>query len=122
MGLFDKMSGAASDVSRNISAKQKNMSEQSNLKRKILYEEERIVEIFEEIGRTYYKDPANKKELDPLVEDIDTRKRRIKKMKFELQTKKGFKVCPNCQAEVQEKFLFCSVCGAKLPSGDEDFE
>ncbi len=120
MSILDKISGAASDASRNISAKQKNMSEQSNLKRKILYEEERIVEIYEEIGRTYYKDPTNKKDLDLLVEDIETRKRRIKRMKFELQTKKGFKICPNCQAEVQEKFTFCGVCGAKLPEGDED--
>ena len=43
-------------------------------------------------------------------------------MRFELQTMKGFKICPNCQAEVQEKFQFCGVCGAKLPSGDEDFD
>ena len=55
-------------------------------------------------------------------EDIDTRKRRIKKMKFELQSLKGVKVCPKCQSEVMDKFQFCGVCGAKLPVSEEDFD
>ena len=122
MGVFDKFGSVMDGASRSINEKTKNMSDTSNLKRKILYEEERILEIFQEIGRIYYKTPDNVQELKLLVDDIDTRKRRIKKMRFELQTKKGFKICPNCQAEVNEKFMFCGVCGAKLPSGDEDFE
>lgn len=122
MGVFGKIGDVVSDANRNINEKTKNMSDASNLKRKILYEEERIVEIFTEIGKIYYKSPENTDELKMLTDDIDTRKRRIKKMRFELQTKKGFKICPNCQAEVQEKFMFCGVCGAKLPSGDEDFD
>lgn len=122
MSVLNKIGNAVSDANRNINAKTKSMSDASNLKRKILYEEERIVEIFTEIGKIYYKTPENVDELKMLTDDIDTRKRRIKKMRFELQTKKGFKICPNCQAEVQEKFMFCGVCGAKLPSGDEDFE
>lgn len=122
MSVLNKIGNAVSDANRNINAKTKNMSDASNLKRKILYEEERIVEIFTEIGKIYYKSPENVDELKMLTDDIDTRKRRIKKMRFELQTKKGFKICPNCQAEVQEKFMFCGVCGAKLPAGDEDFD
>ena len=122
MGVFNKIGNAMSDANRNINEKTKNMADTNNLKRKILYEEERIVEIFAEIGKIYYKNPENVEELKLLTDDIDTRKRRIKKMRFELQTKKGFKICPNCQTEVQEKFMFCGVCGAKLPSGDEDFD
>lgn len=122
MSVFNKIGNAVSDANRNINEKTKNMSDTNNLKRKIVYEQERIVEIFTEIGKIYYKTPENVAELKNLVDDIDTRKRRIKKMNFELQTKKGYKVCPNCQSEVQEKFAFCGVCGAKLPSGDEDFD
>jgi rubrerythrin len=122
MSVFSKLGDAMSDANRNINQKTKNMSEQSNLKRKIAYEEERIVEIYEEIGRNYYKNPQETAILKELTDDIDTRKRRIKRMKFELQAKKGFKMCIKCQAEVDEKFSFCPVCGAKLPSGDEDFE
>lgn len=59
--------------------KNKNLSDTGNLKRKIIYEEERILEIFSDIGRTYYKTPENIDELKAYCEDIDTRKRRIKK-------------------------------------------
>ena len=117
MGILDKLS----DAQRGVSNKTKEMSEASNLKRKILYEEERIVEIFEEIGKKYYPDE------DPnvfrvLCEDIDTRRRRIKKMRYELNQIRGYKICPKCDAEVNEKFQFCGRCGARLPDPeDEDF-
>ena len=42
MSIFDKIG----DVSKGASDKAKSISEANNLKRKILYEEERIVEIF----------------------------------------------------------------------------
>lgn len=122
MGILSKVGSAASDVRRNINEKTKDMSDTSNLKRKIHYEEERIMEIFADIGMTYYKNPENVEEMNMYCEDINTRKRRIKKMKFELQGIKGLKICPKCQAEVQEKFQFCGVCGAKLPSCEEDFD
>ena len=54
MGILDKVSGAG----RNVSDKTKNMSELSNLKRKIQYENDRIMEIFSDMGQSYYKNPA----------------------------------------------------------------
>lgn len=119
MGILDKFS----DVSKGASDKMKNISEANNLKTKILYEEERIVEIFTDIGKKYYKNPDE----DPnvfrvLCEDIDTRRRRIKKMRFELNQIRGYKICPKCDAEVNERFQFCGRCGARLPDPeDEDF-
>lgn len=119
LSIFDKVS----DVGRGLSEKASNVSEVSNLKRKILYEEERIVEIFADLGKKYYKNPDE----DPsvfraLCDDIDARRRRIKKMKFELNTLRGYKMCPKCDAENSEKNIFCGVCGARLPDPeDEDF-
>ena len=83
MGIFDKVG----DVGRGVGERFSNASEVANLRRKILYEEERIVEIFADLGKKYYKNPDE----DPAVfralcEDIDARRRRIKKMKFELNT------------------------------------
>lgn len=117
MGIIDKIS----DVSRGVSDRTKNMSEASNLKRKILYEQERIVEIFADIGKKYYKNPNE----DPAVfkllcDDIDQRRRRIKKMQFELSGIKGQKVCPKCKAEVNDNFQFCGKCGTKIPDNLED--
>ena len=119
MGIIDKIG----DVSRGVSDKTKNMSEASNLKRKILYEQERIVEIFADIGKKYYKNPNE----DPAVfkllcDDIDQRRRRIKKMHLELNGIKGKKVCPKCKAEGSENVQFCGRCGTRIPEVlDDDF-
>ena len=117
MGLLDKIG----DASKGLTDKTKSISEANNLKRKILYEEERIVEIFTDIGKKYYKnpneDPAN---LKVLCDDIDTRRRRIKKMRFELNGIRGYKICPKCDAEVNERFQFGGRCGARLPDMEDD--
>ena len=46
MGILNKFN----DVSKGVNDKAKSISEANNLKRKILYEEERLVEIFTDIG------------------------------------------------------------------------
>lgn len=117
MGFLDKVS----DAGKGVSGKVQSYSELNNLRRKILYEEERIVEIFADIGKKYYKnqdeDPAV---LRALCDDIDTRRRRIKKMRFELNTLRGYKMCPKCDAENSDKYMFCGVCGARLPDVDDE--
>ncbi len=119
MGILDKIN----DAQRGVSEKAKTISEVNNLKRKILYEQERIVEIFGDIGKTYYKNPnEDPKVFKVLCDDIDTRRRRIMKMRYELNQIRGYKICPKCDAEVNEKFQFCGRCGARLPDPeDEDF-
>ncbi len=119
MGIIDSLSRAGGGMSE----KAKNASEVNNLKRKILYEEERIVEVFADLGKKYYKNPdENPAVFKELCDDIDSRRRRIKRMRFELNGMRGYKICPKCDAEVNEKFQFCGVCGARLPdSDDEDF-
>ncbi len=119
MGIIDKFN----DAQRAVAEKSKSVSEANNLKRKILYEEERIVEIFADIGKKYYKNPND----DPtsfkvLCDDIDTRRRRIKRMRYELNGIRGYKICPKCDAEVNDRFQFCGRCGARLPEvEDTDF-
>lgn len=119
MGLLDTIGS----VGKGASERAKNASEASNLKRKILYEEERIVEIFTDLGKKYYKNPdGDPSELKVLCDDIDQRRRRIKKMRYELNGIRGYKICPKCDAEVNERFQFCGRCGARLPDiEDEDF-
>ena len=119
MGILNKFN----DVSKGVNDKAKSISEANNLKRKILYEEERIVEIFTDIGKKYYKNPNEAPNvLKVLCDDIDTRRRRIKRMRYEFNQIKGYKICPKCGAEVNDKFQFCGVCGARLPDvDDEDF-
>jgi len=119
MGILDKVG----DLGKGANDKMKNMSEANNLKRKILYEEERIVEVFADLGKKYYKNPdEDPKVFKVLCEDVDQRRRRIKKMRFELNQIRGYKVCAKCDSAVSDKFQFCANCGARLPDPeDEDF-
>ena len=57
------------------------MSEQSNLKLKIEYEEEKIIDDYRDIGKIYYKNPQDTAALKELTDEIDIRKKRIKKTK-----------------------------------------
>ena len=58
--------------------------------------------------------------MDEFCADIDTRRRRIMKMKVEFNQLKGYKVCPKCGTRLTDKFQFCGKCGAKLPDMDDD--
>ena len=117
MGIFDKVG----ETINTTADKAKSISELSNLKKRLQYEEERIEEIFSEIGKKYFEEPVqNKKLLDSLCEDIVTRQKRIKRMNFELNELKGIKVCEHCGTQIDEKFMFCGVCGAQLPSFVDD--
>lgn len=117
MNIFEKVG----ESGKGVADKAKNITEISNMKRKIIYEEERINEIFADMGKRYYKKRGEAvSSFEDLCADIDTRRRRIKKMQFEINAMRGFKVCPKCDSEIAEKFMYCGVCGAKLPSPDDD--
>ncbi len=117
MGLFDKVN----QMSRNVTENSKSAAESSNLKKKIVYEKERIVEIMTEIGRLFYENPYgdHKAELE-LCADIDDRKRRIASMQGDLSMLKGYRICGQCGARFDDKytFEFCGKCGAKLTSAE----
>ena len=114
-GIFDKLSGAT----KGVSDMSKAASDTGNLKKKIMYEQERIQEVMLEIGKQYYANP--KADLTNLCADIDDRKRRINSMKSELQALKGVRVCSNCGTKFDDKytFEFCGKCGTKLATEEE---
>lgn len=117
MGLFDKVSA----VSRGATEMSKSAAETSNLKKKIAYEQERIVELMQEIGKTFYEnqDGDHRAEKE-LCADIDDRKRRIASMQGDLSSLKGIRICGQCGARFDEKYTFgfCGNCGAKLADAE----
>ncbi|MBR1555108.1 MAG: zinc-ribbon domain-containing protein [Oscillospiraceae bacterium] len=119
--IFESLGDVFNTATRGVSENAKSAAEVNNLKRKILYEEERIVEVFADIGKKYYKNPdEDRAVLKVLCDDVDTRRKRIMQMRKELNSIRGCKICPKCDAEVDQKFQFCSVCGAKLLDDDEE--
>lgn len=115
MGLLDTGRGVA-DMARNL-------PEIGNIRKKIAYEEERINELLADIGRKYYVTRSvDKQAFDKLCDEIDAKRIKVKKMEYGINSMKGFKVCPKCRAEISERYLFCGVCGTKLPNIiDDDF-
>lgn len=113
-GIFDKLSGATKGVSEMSKA----ATDTGNLKKKIMYEQERIQEVMLEIGKQYYANPQA--DLSNLCADIDDRKRRINSMKTELHSLKGLRVCSACGTKFDEKytFEFCGKCGSKLSEAE----
>lgn len=111
-------------ASRSVSGMSKNASEVSNLRKKIVYERERIQEVMQEIGELYYESQEKESaKLKELCADIDDRKRRIESMRSELRQMRGKRVCSGCGMQFDEKyqFAFCGKCGTKLddPITDE---
>ena len=119
MGIADVV-GSIGSTATGVADKAKSISEVGNLKRKIAYEEERIVEIFADIGKSLYENRnQDLSAFAPLCDDMDVRKRRIKRMRLEMNEIRGVKLCETCGTEVDEKYQYCGVCGAKLPSSRE---
>ncbi len=117
MGIFDKVNA----VSRSATEMSKSAAETSNLKKKIAYEQERIVELMQEIGKTFYENPDGDHKVErELCADIDDRKRRIASMQGDLSSLKGIRICGQCGARFDEKYTFgfCGNCGAKLADVD----
>ncbi|MBO5227259.1 MAG: zinc ribbon domain-containing protein [Ruminococcus sp.] len=110
--ILDKISGA----SKGVSDMSKSASESNNLKKKIAYEQERIQEVMQEIGKQYYANPNG--DYTALCADIDDRKRRINSMRSDLQALKGVRICGTCGTRFDEKysFEFCGKCGTRLAS------
>ncbi len=118
MGLFDKVN----QVSKSVSGSSKNAAESSNLRKKILYERERIQEIYTEIGKAFCEDPHGDHKAEiAMCEDIADRKRRIESMQGDLSQIKGIRICGSCGARFDEKYTFdfCGNCGAKLAAVEE---
>ena len=113
MGLFDKVN----QMSRSVSESSKNAAETSNLKKKIAYEQERIQEQLQEIGRLFYENPDgdHKAELE-VCADIDDRKRRIESMRSDRTSRMGGRVCSAGGARFVERsgWAVWGQCGAKL--------
>ncbi len=120
MGFFDKVRLAG----QGAAAQTKLFAETAKLNGHISDEEKQINNIFNQIGRSYYE--ANKNNPDAeyrsLMVSISDAQVRIENYHEQIRKLKCLKSCPNCGAEVASSALYCNVCGAKLPTDNEEKE
>lgn len=124
MGVFDKMSGAISNVSKDVADKVKTNSDLNKLKQQIAYEEDKLYNDYVELGKYTYanKPPKMSEECEKICEDIKSRLSRIERINVQINDLKGVKVCSECGATIANNFVFCGICGAKLPVATNELE
>lgn len=117
MGFFDKLSDIVSTTGKELNKKAKDLVSTSKLESQISLEEEKIHNIYVQIGTEYYdqykKDPVNP--YAQLCEQITASKNTIEELKKEVEKLKGLQRCPSCGAAVSIEAAFCPACGTKMP-------
>ena len=117
MGFFDKLSDIVSTTGKELNKKAKDLVSTSKLESQINLEEEKIHNIYVQIGTEYYDqykdDPVNP--FAKLCEQITASKSTIEELKKEMERLKGLQRCPSCGASVSVEAAFCPSCGTKMP-------
>ena len=117
MSVLDKVGDTLSSVSKDVVGKVKSGSDISKIKQQIVYEEERILDFYTQLGKHYYVDKTSNasEQYAKLCQEIDERSERIVRLKKQINSLKGIKICSSCGSVVTNNFLFCGLCGFKLP-------
>ena len=117
MGMINKVGDTISNVSKDMFDKVKSSTDATKLKQQIVYEEEKIAENYIYLGKSYYALKSSTMSENDLkaCDDINVRAARIARLNIQINALKGIKVCPCCNAAITNNFLFCGLCGTKLP-------
>jgi len=82
-------------------------------------EESRMSESYKEIGRLFYEAERdgvdNTESIASYIMQIDKNKACIAALKKEIAVLKKVIICENCSNEISNSFIFCPICGTKLP-------
>ncbi len=122
MGFFDKLSDIVSTTGKELNKKAKDLVSTSKLESQISLEEEKIHNIYVQIGTEYYEqykeDPVNP--FARLCEQITASRETIEELKKEVERLKGLQRCPSCGASVSIEAAFCPSCGTKMPEAKKE--
>ena len=117
MSVFEKMGKAVSDTAKAAAKKSVDIVEVTKLYMSIGTEEEKIKKVYFDLGKAMYESFLNGREIDEnfkeYCESIKGYEDAIKEIKLKILELKDLKLCPQCQAEIEEEFDFCPKCGAK---------
>jgi flagellar motility protein MotE (MotC chaperone) len=122
MDGFNKFAKNLTEGANSVAKKSGEMVEVAKLNLAIQNDENRIEEIYKEIGKSQYKkskevnlsdEPESDeiaerfKEIDELFKSIETKKEKVLEIKSSVE-------CPNCKQLVDKNTSYCPKCGTKL--------
>lgn len=124
--MFEKIVETLNNTGKVVGEKTKQSSDLVKINFKISSEEKALLELYCEIGKTYYENNSDNPCCDTMKELFDKvaeKASQIEALKNQVRVIKGVAVCTNCGAEVSAENDFCGKCGSKLekpePVADE---
>ena len=120
MDFFSKLGKKATKTYQVTKEKAVNLSEELKLKSKIGVLNDKIEELYIEIGKIVYNEVKEGKEVakEDVVEKcekISEHKNEIQKIENNILALKNVAKCVNCGEELELGDSFCSKCGSKQP-------
>lgn len=114
-----------SNAAENVSKKTEAFIESQRLKAQIHSAERSAEKEYKDLGelifQRYAVGEAVDEEVAVICEEISQIQLNISELRAELAAKRGYKICPVCQAEVVEGATYCMKCGSKIAE-EEPFE
>lgn len=124
MEFFNKLGKKASEAYQATKEKASDISEEIKIKNKINNLEEKVYEIYAEIGEKVYNElkegkDVSKEEISGKCEEISSKKDEMSRLHAQLLTLKKMKKCVNCGEKLDIDAEFCSKCGTKQPENEK---
>lgn len=118
MGFFDDLGKKVTDVGQKTVKKTKEMSETVKINSLISDEEKKLNSAYCQIGITFVSKYGKECEEEFLewVNSALEAQEKIREYQIQIQDIKGIQRCEKCGATVQRGAVFCSACGAAMPS------
>lgn len=117
MTFFKDITKKVSNSAKVAARKSGNLVEVTKLGLNINTEEEKIKKAYAEIGEIIYKLYEGGKTTDSeymeICKKIVSYKENIQDMRDKILFLKDIKICPQCNGELECKYAYCNMCGAK---------
>lgn len=116
MGIFNKATNMVEVMGKNVSKAAKDNMEIVKCSAAIETCEEKIKEMYQEIGKRYYhaEDEMTRDLFEDLFIVIKENEEQIYELKQRLHALKGVEVCKKCGAELKKGTNFCQWCGTPV--------
>lgn len=126
MSVFENFTRKVTETAKAAAKKSSDLVEVTKLNMSIGSEEDKIEKVYKEIGKIVYENYANGGNVeDAFIEkckEIASYENNIKEMRNKVRELKNVKTCPSCGEELDLEVMFCSKCGTKQETPQEEIQ
>ena len=123
MAFLDSLGATLTKTGNTISSKTKSMVDATNYNSQLRVCENKLKEIYAQIGEAYYN-TAEAQDVSPEMMELFSKVKEsevaIDHLKSMIRKAKGIVICQSCNSEMPAGTTFCSLCGSKIEIKAED--